>query len=310
MEDNTSTWQLLKSTVAQWLEDQPFQLSSSLSYYTLFSLAPLLIIIIAIAGFAFGRQAAQQEIVGTIQGMIGQQSAEAVQGMIQNAGSQPKTGIIATVVGIVTLILGAGGVVGQLQTSLNTIWGVAPKPGQGVFGFLRQRFISFAMVSGIGFLLLVSLVVSAVLSSLTRWIGTFFGGTQVIAHALDVIVSFVLVTALFGIIYKFLPDVRIKWRDVWTGAALTSMLFTIGKFLIALYLGHSAISSTYGAAGSIIAVLLWVYYSSLIFFLGAEFTQVYATHYGSGVGPRENAAPLSNRKRSTPPPESRMKQRG
>jgi membrane protein len=311
MEDNTSTWQLLKSTVAQWLEDQPFQLSSSLSYYTLFSLAPLLIIIIAIAGFAFGRQAAQQEIVGTIQGMIGQQSAEAVQGMIQNAGSQPKTGIIATVVGIVTLILGAGGVVSQLQTSLNTIWGVAPKPGQGVFGFLRQRFISFAMVSGIGFLLLVSLVVSAVLSSLTRWIGTFFGGTQVIAHALDVIVSFVLVTALFGIIYKFLPDVRIKWRDVWTGAALTSMLFTIGKFLIALYLGHSAISSTYGAAGSIIAVLLWVYYSSLIFFLGAEFTQVYATHYGSGVGPRENAEPLSNRKRSTPPPESRMKsQRG
>ena len=304
-------WQLLKATVAQWLEDQPFQLSSSLSYYTLFSLAPLLIITIAIAGFAFGRQAAQQEIVGTIQGMIGQQSAEAVQGMIQNASSQPKTGIIATVVGIVTLILGAGGVVGQLQTSLNTIWGVAPKPGQGIFGFLRQRFISFAMVSGIGFLLLVSLVVSAALSSLTRWIGTVFGGAQVIAHAFDVIVSFVLVTALFGIIYKFLPDVRIKWRDVWTGAALTSMLFTIGKFLIGLYLGHSAISSTYGAAGSIIAVLLWVYYSSLIFFLGAEFTQVYATQYGSGVVPRENAEPLSNRKRSTPPPESRMRpQRG
>ena len=304
-------WQLLKATVAQWLEDQPFQLSSSLSYYTLFSLAPLLIIIIAIAGFVFGRQAAQQEIVGTIQGMVGQQSAEAVQGMIQNASSQPKTGIIATVVGMVTLIVGAGGVVGQLQTSLNTIWGVAPKPGQGVFGFLRQRFISFAMVSGIGFLLLVSLVVSAVLSSLTRWIGTFFGGAEVIAHALDLIVSFVLITALFGMIYKFLPDVRIKWRDVWTGAALTSMLFTIGKFLIGLYLGQSAISSTYGAAGSIIAVLLWVYYSSLIFFLGAEFTQVYATQYGSGVVPRDNAEPLSNHKRSTPPPESRMpSQRG
>jgi len=311
MKDNKSMWQLLKATVAQWLEDQPFQLSSSLSYYTLFSLAPLLIIIIAIAGFAFGRQAAQQEIVGTLQGMVGQQSAEAVQGMIQNASSQPKTGMIATVVGIVTLILGAGGVVGQLQTSLNTIWGVAPKPGQGVFGFLRQRFISFAMVSGIGFLLLVSLVVSAVVSSLAQWIGTFFGGAEVIAHALDLIVSFALITALFGMIYKFLPDVRIKWRDVSIGAALTSMLFTIGKFLIGLYLGQSAISSTYGAAGSIIAVLLWVYYSSLIFFLGAEFTQVYATQYGSGAVPAENAEPLSNQQRSTPPPESRMRsQRG
>jgi membrane protein len=311
MENNKSMWRLLKATIAQWLEDQPFQLSSSLSYYTLFSLAPLLIIIIAIAGFAFGRQAAQQQIVGTIQGMIGQQSAEAVQGMIQNASSQPKTGIIATVIGIITLILGAGGVVGQLQTSLNTIWGVAPKPGQGVFGFFRERFTSFAMVSGIGFLLLVSLVVSAVVSSLTQWIGTFFGGAEVIAHALDVIISFLLITALFGMIYKFLPDIRIKWRDVLIGAALTSMLFTIGKFLIGLYLGHSAISSTYGAAGSVIAVLLWVYYSSLIFFLGAEFTQVYATQYGSGVVPRENAEPLSNQKRSTPPPESRMKsQRG
>jgi membrane protein len=146
---------------------------------------------------------------------------------------------------------------------------------------------------------------------LTQWIGTFFGGAEVIAHALDLIISFLLITALFGMIYKFLPDIRIKWRDVWIGAALTSMLFTIGKFLIGLYLGHSAISSTYGAAGSVIAVLLWVYYSSLIFFLGAEFTQVYATQYGSGVVPRENAEPLSNQKRSTPPPETRMKsQRG
>src|ERR1041384_4394465 len=175
MKDNKSMWRLLKATIAQWLEDQPFQLSSSLSYYTLFSLAPLLIIIIAIAGFAFGRQAAQQEIVGTIQGLIGQQSAEAVQGMIQNASSQPKTGMIATVVGIVTLILGAGGVVGQLQTSLNMIWGVAPKGGQGVSGFLRQRFISYAMILGIGFLLLVSLVISAVVASLTQFIGSLFG---------------------------------------------------------------------------------------------------------------------------------------
>jgi len=305
MKQKKSMWQLLKFTVAQWMEDQPFQLSSSLSYYTLFYLAPLLIIAIAIAGFAFGRQAAQQEIVGAIQGMIGQDSAEAVQGMIQNASSQPKTGVISAIVGVVALMLGAGGVVGQLQTSLNTIWGVALKPGQGVWGFIRQRFISFTMVLGIGFLLLVSLVATAAISGLTQFIGTFYGGAKMVAHALDLLVSFVLISALFAMVYKFLPDVRIGWRDVWIGAALTSLLFTIGKFLIGLYLGQSAVSSTYGAAGSVIAVLLWVYYSSLIFFLGAEFTQVYASQYGSGVVPSENAEPLSNRKRQTPPPESR-----
>jgi len=307
MEQKKSIWGLLKRTVMQWLEDQPFQLASSLSYYTLFSLAPLLIIVIAIAGFAFGREAAQQQIVGTIQEMIGQQSAGAVQGMIQNASNEPKTGMIATVVGLVTLILGAGGVVGQLQTSLNTIWGVAPKAGQGVWGFLRQRFISYAMILGIGFLLLVSLVVSATVATLTQFVGSLFGGAEIIAHVLDLVFSFVLITALFAMIYKYLPDVRIEWRDVWIGAALTSVLFTIGKFLIGLYLGHSGVSSTYGAAGSLITVLLWVYYSSLIFFLGAEFTQVFASMYGSGVTPAEHAEPISAQKRETPPPERRTR---
>ncbi|MGN6718709.1 MAG: YihY/virulence factor BrkB family protein, partial [Candidatus Binatia bacterium] len=236
MEQINSIWGLLKRTVMQWLEDQPFQLASSLSYYTLFSLAPLLIIVISIAGFAFGQEAAQRQIVGTIQGMIGQQSAEAVQGMIQNASNEPKTGMIATVVGVITLILGAGGVVGQLQTSLNTIWGVAPKPGQGVWGFVRQRFISYAMILGIGFLLLVSLVISAVVASLTNFIGAFFGGAEIVAHGIDLGVSFVITTILFAMIYKFLPDVRIEWRDVWIGAVLTAVLFTIGKFLIGLYL--------------------------------------------------------------------------
>src|SRR6478672_7234777 len=166
--------------------------------------------LIALAGFAFGREAAQQQIVGTIQEMIGQQSAEAVQGMIQNASNEPKTGMIATVGGVFTLILGAGGVVGQLQTSLNTIWGVTPKSGQGVWGFLRQRFISFAMVLSIGFLLLVSLVISAVVTGLTQFMGDFLGGAKILAHVLDLSVSFILVTALFAMIYKFLPDVRIQ----------------------------------------------------------------------------------------------------
>ena len=292
MEQKNSIWGLLKRTVAQWIEDQPFQLSSSLSYYTLFSLSPLLIIVIAIAGLGFGREAAEHQIVETIQGMVGRQSAQAIQGMIQNAGSRPKPEVLSALTGFVALILGAGGVVGQLQTSLNTIWGVTPKPGQGVWGFVRQRFISFAMVLSIGFLLSVSLVISAVVTSLTQFMGDFFGGAKILAHALDLSVSFTLVTALFAMIYKFLPDVRIQWRDVWIGAALTSVLFTVGKFLIGLYLGHSGVSSTYGSAGSLITVLLWVYYSSLIFFLGAEFTQVYASQYGSGVTPTENAEPL------------------
>lgn len=304
---NKSLWQFLKDTVMQWFEDQPFQLASSLSYYTLFSLAPLLVIVIAIAGFAFGREAAQNQIVETIQGMIGRDSAQAIQQMIQNASNKPKTGIISTVLGIVALLFGAGGVVGQLQTSLNTIWGVEPKPGQGIWGFIRQRFVSFAMVLGIGFLLLVSLAVTAFVSGLSQVIGAWLGGTAVLAHILDLVVSLVLVTVLFAMIYKFLPDVRIRWRDVWVGAALTSILFTIGKYFIGLYLGTAGVSSTYGAAGSLIMVLLWVYYSSLIFFLGAEFTQVYATRYGSGVAPAEYAQKLSDaqKRRRTPPPEKR-----
>jgi membrane protein len=305
-------WQFVKETVTQWFEDDPFQLAAALSYYTLFSLAPLLIIVIAIAGFAFGREAAQNQIVETLQGMIGQESAQAIQGMIQNASNKPKTGMTSTLIGLIALLIGAGGVVGQLQTSLNTIWGVAPKAGQGVWGFVRQRFVSFAMILGIAFLLLVSLAVSALLAGLTKFMGTLFGGTAFVAHALDLLVSFAFVTALFAMIYKFLPDVRIQWRDVWIGAALTSFLFTIGKFLIGLYLGTSGVTSTYGAAGSLITVLLWVYYSSLIFFLGAEFTQVYAREYGSGVAPSEHAEPLSTahetQRRESPPPERRSQE--
>ena len=305
MHDKKSIWDVFKSSVAQWFEDQPFQMASSLAYYTIFSLAPLLIIVIAIAGFAFGEQAAEQQIVGKIQGTIGQQGAEAVQRMIQNASSQPKTGMISAIVGFVALLFGAGGVVGQLRTSLNTIWGVAPKPGQGVWGFMRQRFISFAMILGIGFLLLVSLVVSAAVTGLAQLIGNFL----MLAYALDLLISFLFITALFAMIYKFLPDVQIQWRDVWIGAALTSLLFTIGKFLIGLYLGHSSVTFTYGAAGSLITILLWVYYSSLIFFLGAEFTQVYATRYGSGVAPAEQAVPIGVLPRKTPPPEMRSRDR-
>lgn len=303
-----SIWQFLKETITGWIEDEPFQLASSLSYYTLFSLAPLLLIAIAVAGLVFGREAAQNEIVETLGGMLGSESAKAIQDMIQNAGSQPKEGMLSTVFGAVALLFGAGGVVGQLQSSLNKVWGVVPKPGQGVWGFIRQRFISFAMVLAVGFLLLVSLAATAFLSLLSQYIGNLIGGAAFIAHLLDILISFAFVTVLFAMIYKFLPDVKIQWKDVWIGAALTSILFTIGKFLIGLYLGSSGVTSAYGAAGSLITVLLWVYYSSLIFLLGAEFTQVYASTYGSGVVPAENAEPspaASERKKQTQQPEKR-----
>jgi membrane protein len=247
----------------------------------------------------FGRAAAEQEIVGTIEGLVGSQSAEAVQGMIQNASSQRTTGIVSAILGVLTLLLGASGVVGQLQSSLNTIWGVEPKPGHGVWGFVHQRFVSLAMILGVGFLLLISLVLSALITALADFIGT----SVMLAYALDITMSFALITALFAMIYKFLPDVRLEWRDVWIGAALTAVLFIIGKSLIGLYLGHSSVGSTYGAAGSVIMILLWVYYSSLIVFFGAEFTQIYASQSGSGIVPAEHAEPLgaSGTRKSLPP---------
>ena len=299
---------VLKDTVVQWMEDQPFQLAAALSYYTLFSLAPLLVIVISIAGFAFGRDAAQNRIVETIQSLVGRESAAAIQAIIQNASSKPDSGFLSTMLGLIILLVGAGGVVGQLQTSLNTIWGVTPKAGRDIWGFVRQRFISFGLVLGIGFLLLVSLAVSALLTGLSRFIGDLFGASAFVAHAFDFVVSLIFVTALFAMIYKILPDVNIEWRDVWIGAALTSFLFSIGKIIIGMYLGSTGVTSPYGAAGSLITILLWVYYSSLIFFLGAELTQVYACEYGSGIVPAKHAAPITteratqNRK-SSPPKE-------
>jgi membrane protein len=298
-----SAWNFLKTIFTKWFDDDPFQLAAALSYYTLFSLAPLLVISIAVAGFVFGKEAAHNQIVGTIRGLIGQQSAEAVQAMIQSASSKPKTGLASTLLGGIFLLFGAGGVVGQLQTSLNAIWKVRSKPGTGVRDFIRKRFISFAMVLGIGFLLLVSLAVSAFISGLTQFMGSLHETVALIAHLLDLVLSFALVTLLFAMIYKFLPDVEIHWKDVWIGAALTSILFTTGKFLIGFYLGSSSVTSVYGAAGSLITVLLWVYYSALIFFLGAEFTQVYASQYGSGVVPSAHAEidPSAESEKSHPP---------
>ncbi len=292
-------WELLKVTFTRWSAEKPFQLAAALAYYTLFSLAPLLIIVIAIAGLVFGHEAAQNHIVSTLQGVVGPEGAQAIQALIQQA-SQPSAGILAILMGTVTLLIGAGGVVGQLQDSLNTIWGVEPKPGRGLLGLVRDRFVSFGMVLGIGFLLLVSLVVSAGLAAVIQVLGGVLPGGEALWHGLEVLVSFGLITVLFALIYKVLPDVHLAWRDVWIGAAVTSLLFTLGKLLLGLYLGRKGVTSAYGAASSLVLILLWVYYSALIVFFGAEFTRVYASVYGAGVAPTDNAQPLSAGTRPQP----------
>ncbi|MBP7148508.1 MAG: YihY/virulence factor BrkB family protein [Acidobacteria bacterium] len=286
-------WSLLLDTYNNFYLDKVPRLAASLAYYTLFSLAPVLFIAVAVAGLVFGPEAARGEIVHQIDYLIGREGAEAIQGLLQRAW-QPGTNVAATIVGIVTLLVGATGAFVELQDALNTIWGVLPKPGQGLVALLKVRLTSFLMILGIGFLLLVSLVISAGLAAATKFLGGYFAIPPFIAEAANVIVSLMVFTVLLAMIYKILPDVEIRWHHVWIGAALTAVLFTVGKFLIGLYLGRSSVTSTYGAAGSIVIILLWVYYSSLILFLGAEFTQVYASRFGAGVYPSKHAMSVND----------------
>lgn len=283
---------LLKATVADWQEDKASRLAAALAYYTVFSLAPLLVIVIAIAGLVFGQDAAQNQIVGQLQGLMGKEGAAAVQTMIANA-NKPTTGIIASIINIVILLFGASGVFAQLQDAMNTVWEVAPKPNQGVLAMLRSRFLSFSMILGIGFLLLVSLALSAGLSGLSSYIGNLVPGLDFLLQLVNFAISFGVITLLFAMIYKILPDARIAWGDVWIGAAITALLFTIGKSLIGLYLGNASVGSAYGAAGSLVVLLLWVYYSAQILFFGAEFTQVYASKYGSRITPDKHAVAVT-----------------
>lgn len=285
-------FELLKETVKEWQDDKVSLWAAALAYYTVFSLAPLLLIAISIAGAVFGEEAARGELVTQIQGLIGPEGAAAVQAMIQNAHKPDSGGNIATIVGIVTLLFGASGVFGQLQDALNTIWEVKPKPGLGLKSFLLSRFLSFAMVLVIGFLLLVSLVLSAVLAGVGAFFGNLVPDYVIVGQILNFVISFSVITVLIAAIYKFLPDVEVPWKDLWIGAAVTSLLFSIGKYLIGLYLGNSGVTSTYGAAGSIVVILLWVFYSAQIILFGAEFTQVYSKHRGSGLRPSKHAVPI------------------
>jgi len=290
---------LIKETFSDWNDDKAPRLAAALAYYTIFSIAPLLLVVLAIAGLVFGKEAAQGQIIGQIQQVVGETSAKAIQEMLANA-RHPSQGAAATVVGAITLLLGAGGVFGALQDALNTIWGVTPKPGSGLMKMLKDRFLSFTMVLGLGFLLLVSLVISAGISAIVKFAGGAIPGMPWIWGTVNTVLSGGVFTALFAMMFKILPDIHVKWKDVLAGAFLTAILFTLGKAGIGIYLGSGSVGSAYGAAGSLVVLLLWIYYSAQILFFGAEFTKVYAKRHGSRIVPVANAVPLS--------PEARAEQ--
>lgn len=265
---------MLLDAAKDWMDDKAPRLAAALSYYTAFSLPPLLVALVGIAGVVFGADAVSRRIVSQISGLIGPESAQLLGDAISEARRTTGTGW-AVAIGLIVLLFGASGVFGQLQEALNTIWEVQPKPGKGLWGLIQKRLLSFAAVLGAGFLLLVSLAVSAGIGALVElagnieWLTPFLG-------VLDLIVSLMVITVLFASIFMYLPDVHIKWRDVWVGALITAGLFVVGKFAIGLYLGTSDVGSAYGVAGSLIIILVWIYYSSLIVFFGAEFTQVWS----------------------------------
>jgi membrane protein len=260
------------------------RLGASIAYYTLFALAPVLLMAIAIAGFVFGEEAVRGEIVGQIDHLLGKEGAVAIQGLLEGA-SQRGSGVMATVIGTVTLVLAATGAFIELQTALNTIWRVKPKSASVWKAYLINRLQSFGLVMGIGFLLLVSLTVSAALAALGTWLSSLSPTNTTLWTIVNLLISMVVTTGLFGMLFKFLPDVRLHWKDVATGAAVTAVLFAIGQQVIGWYLGQSAVASSYGAAGSVIVLLLWVYYSCQIVLFGAEFTRVWAERHGTKVKP-------------------------
>ena len=273
-------YQLAKMAFANWLDDYAPSMGAALAYYTVFSIAPLLVIVIAVAALMFGQDAAQAAIIGQANGLIGENGGKAIESMLASA-QEPKEGIIASAIGIVLLIVGATTVFAELETNLNRVWKVEPEKGSGLWHFLRTRLLAFGMVLAIGFLLIVSLVVGAGTAAWGKYWSGWFGGLEFLLQAANVAVSVVVMTVLFAMIYKFIPRVLIRWRDVWIGALVTSVLFSLGKFLIGIYIGKAGVESSYGAAGALVVLLIWVYYSAQIFLLGAEFTKVYAESHGS-----------------------------
>ena len=299
----------LSEIAANWNRHGASAQSAALAFYTIFSLAPILVVVIAVAGAVFGEEAVRGQIFNEFQGLMGSQAALLIQEVLRSA-AQPASGLIATLLGIGTLLFGATAVFVQLQDALNRVWEVAPKPGAVFTTLLRKRLLSFAILLGVGFLLMVSLVMSAALSALSSRLEALLPVDVELLQVFNFLLSFVLITLLFALIYRLLPDVRLAGRDVLLGAVATSLLFVLGKTAIGFYLGRTTVASAYGAAGSLVVVLLWVYYSSLIFFLGAELTWVWSRHHRAGHAPPEEGAmrvPSEMAGASAPKPEALKK---
>ncbi len=286
-------WETIKETGRDWSNDNASRLAAALAYYALLSLAPVLMIAVAVAGFFFGTDEARGKVATELGGIVGGDAAESIHAVAVASAESRSKGVVGTIAGIVALFFGASGVFYELQSSLNTVWEVKPKPGRGLWGEVRSRFFSFTMVLSVAFLLLVSLVLSSLLSAA----GTFFSGLlpggETLWQVVNFFISGTIVAGLFAVIFKYIPDATISWRDVWLGGVVTAVLFTIGKFALGLYFGKAAVGSAYGAAGSIIALVVWVYYAAQIFLLGAEFTQVRARRSGRRIEPSDAAVAMS-----------------
>jgi len=285
---NTSPLTLIKETFDEWLNDRATQMSAALAYYSVFSLAPLLIIAISVAGIVFGEEAARDVLSKELSGAMGTQAAEALQEMVKSAQKADNSGWMA-IVGIITLLVSASGVFGQLKESMNIVWKVESKPGRGIKGLVKDRFLSMSMVFGTGFLLLVSLILSTALTAANDFMSRALPIHPFFWQVLGFVVSFATVVLLFAMLFKFLPDAKIRWSDVWIGAGITGFLFSVGKSLLAWYLSMESTASAFGVAGALVLILLWVYYSSLILLFGAEFTQVYARSRGHKISPTKSA---------------------
>lgn len=299
----TDTWSFINEMYSEWTDDKCFQLAAALSYYTLFSLAPMMVIAISLAGYFFGRDAVSGELYEQIRDLIGADGAKAIQTMVESAYVEQK-GLIPTIIGIATLIFSATVTFATLQEALNIIWKVKVNTDSGIMRLVINRVLSFTLVLGIGFLLMVSLIIQSLISLLSKYIQRLLGeGSDILFQILELIVSSSIIILLFAIIFKFLPDAKIKWRNVWRASILTTILFSVGKYLIGLYIGQSNFASTYGAAASIVIIIVWINYSSWIFFVGAEYAYVYMKRRGEEIEPSAHAFKIKRFEKLVKPKE-------
>jgi membrane protein len=291
-------FQLSKMAFKNWRSDFAPSMGAALAYYTVFSIAPLLVITIAVTGLVYGEEVAQAAVLDQARTLVGENGSKAIESMLASA-QRPKQGAIAGILGVITLLIGATTVFAELENNLNRIWKAEKPKHSGLWSFVRTRLLSFGLILAVGFLLIVSLVLTAVISAMGKYWERCFGDVEALLQMVNFIVPVAIITVLFAMIYKFLPNVSIRWRDVWIGALTTSLLFSLGKFGIGLYLGKASVESSYGAAGALVVLLVWVYYSAQIFLLGAEFTKVYAEHHGSLRGRK---TPQPDQPRTEDPP--------